>query len=182
MAVPTRILAIPGSLRRGSHTRSLVERAVAAAPDGATVVVYDDLASLPPFNEDDEAERTPATVLALRAAIDEADAILIATPEYNGSIPGVLKNAIDWASRPHGVAELVGKPVALVSSSPSPFGGSWALADLRRILGLSGAVPIEADLSVGKVHERHDDTAIDEQLATLVADVVAAATLEVDYV
>ncbi len=173
-ASPVRILAIAGSLRRGSHSRALVELA-ASLLEHAELQPYDGLATIPPFNEDDE-EAAPATVLAFRAAIGAADALVIVTPEYNGSIPGQLKNALDWASRPYGLAEIVGKPVAMVSSSPSSFGGTWALADLRRVLERSGAVPLEDALSVGHVHQEGSSATVRSRLSELLTALIAASS------
>lgn len=167
-----RILAISGSLRRGSHSRSLIDVAGRTATATVEYATFGDLALIPPYSEDDEGDATPEVVLAFRAAIGAADALVIATPEYNGSIPGQLKNALDWASRPYGASEIVGKPVALISSSPSPFGGTWALADLRKVLERSGAAPIEASVSVGKVHEEGGSDAVTVQLAGLLASLV----------
>jgi NAD(P)H-dependent FMN reductase len=169
-----RILAIPGSLRRGSHSRHLLDVAGSVA-DGASYDVLETLADIPPYSEDHEGDETPGPVLAFRAAIGAADALVISTPEYNGSIPGQLKNALDWASRPYGLSEIVGKPVALISSSPSPFGGTWALADLRKVLERSGAAPIESSVSVGKVHEERDSEAVADQLRALVSALVLAS-------
>jgi chromate reductase len=151
-----RVLAISGSLRRGAYSTGLLRAAREDAPNGITVEFYDGLDRIPPFNQDLEHD-PPEAVRDLNARIEEADALLIATPEYNGSVPGVLKNALDWASRPHGEAALTGKPVAVIGSSPSPFGGAWAQEHLRRALALSGAVVLEDELKVGRVDERFAD-------------------------
>src|SRR5919109_659858 len=114
-----RVLAISGSLRRGSYSSGLLRAARELAPAGAEIELYDGLADLPIFNEDLE-ESPSQPVRDLRERIAAADALLIATPEYNGSVPGGLKNALDWASRPHGTAVLVSKPAAVIGSSPTP--------------------------------------------------------------
>jgi len=114
------IAAIAGSLRAGSHTRALLRAAASDLPPGIRLTIWDGLAHVPPFSEDAEAGPAPAGVAALRALIAGAGAVLIVTPEYNGSIPGQLKNALDWASRPRGGAVLAGKPAAAISASPSP--------------------------------------------------------------
>lgn len=150
------VLAIAGSLRNASYNRALLRAVATFEIVGITIELEDGLGLIPPFNEDDEGERTPAAVSAFRQRIGKTDALLIATPEYNHSIPGVLKNAVDWASRPFGLAEIVGKPVGLISSSGSPFGGVWAQADLRRVLTASGARVLEAGVAVSKVGERFD--------------------------
>lgn len=152
----TRLLGISGSLRRGSHNTALLRALAERAPEGVEMELYTGLAAIPAFNEDDEGERTPAAVLDLRARIAAADALVIATPEYNYSIPGALKNALDWASRPYGTSEIVGKPVAVIGSSPSPFGAVWAQTELRKVLGASGARVLEHEVVVGKVPERFD--------------------------
>jgi chromate reductase len=134
-----RILGIPGSVRRGSHNRRLLRAAGDVLPPEAELVVWEGLAGLPIFDEDAEAA-PPAAVRELFAAVEAADALLIATPEYNGSVPGQLKNAIDWASRPYGEqSSLWAKPAAVVSASTGGFGGVWAQQELRRILGIAGA-------------------------------------------
>jgi len=151
-----RILAISGSLRRDSYSSGLLRAARELAAAAVEIEIYDDLAEIAAFNEDLE-ESVPAAVADLRERIGAADALLIATPEYNGSIPGALKNALDWASRPYGEAALVGKPVAVIGSSPSPFGAAWAQEHLRRALSLSGSVVLERELKVGRVDERFED-------------------------
>ena len=116
----------------------------------------DDLGSIPPFNEDDEGDRTPQSVLDLRHRIGEADALLISTPEYNHSVPGVIKNAMDWASRPAGRSEIVGKPAAVMSASLSTFGGVWAQAELRKSLAAAGARVHDEGVALSKASERVD--------------------------
>ena len=127
---PLTFLGIAGSLRRGSYNRGLIRAAVDLAPAGTAVIPYD-LADLPMFNADVEAEGDPAAVAAFKRAIGEADALLIATPEYNHCVPGVLKNAIDWASRPAGRSVLTGKPVAIMGASTGGGGTARAQAHLR---------------------------------------------------
>jgi chromate reductase len=134
-----RITGIAGSLRRESFNRKLLHAAAHEMPHGAELTVWDGLGAVPPFSEDLEAAPAPAGVTDLRQVIAEADGLLFATPEYNGSVPGQLKNAIDWASRPRrGV--LQGKPAAVISASPAPYGAAWAQADLRKILKIAGPI------------------------------------------
>jgi chromate reductase len=125
-----KILAISGSLRADSHNTNLLRSATEVTPAYADLVLWDGLKDVPPFDEDDEAS-APTAVVRMRAAVADADAILFATPEYNSSIPGQLKNAIDWLSRPSMTAALRNKPVAVVGASTGAFGAVWAQAELR---------------------------------------------------
>jgi chromate reductase len=148
-----RILAIAGSLREGSYNRQLLDLAATILPAGVELAVWEGVRDLPAFDEDDE--DTPSfSVAAFRSAIAASDAVLIATPEYNGSIPGALKNALDWGSRPQATSAFRGKPVAVIGASPGAFGGVWAHAETRKVLGLMGARVVEAELSLGKAPER----------------------------
>ena len=134
-----RVLGISGSLRRDSYNSALLRAASYTMPPDAELVVYEGMAELPPYNEDVERDGRPEPVQALWAQVEQADAVLIATPEYNGSIPGCLKNALDWLSRPVATNALRGKPVAILGSSTGSFGAIWAQNDLRRVLGIIGA-------------------------------------------
>jgi chromate reductase len=143
-----RILGISGSLRRGSHNRKLLRAAAAALPPAADLIEWDGLADLPAFDED--REKTPAEpVRAFLDLIASADALLIATPEYNASLPGALKNALDWASRPLPSSVLRCKPSAVIGASTGLFGAVWAQAELRKVLTASGAHVLDAELPVG---------------------------------
>jgi chromate reductase len=171
-----RVLAISGSLRRGSYNTALLEAARELAPAGVAVELYDGLAAIPAFSEDLEGE-PPAEVLDLRERIAAADALLIATPEYNGSAPGALKNALDWASRPRGEAALVAKPAAVVGASPSAFGAKWAQEQIRRALMLSGAMVVDQELTVAKVDERIvDGELVDGEVRAKLAALLGALT------
>ncbi|MCH7593262.1 MAG: NAD(P)H-dependent oxidoreductase [Chloroflexi bacterium] len=150
------ILAIPGSLRPNSINRGLLEAVREVAPVGVQVQIYGGYAELPVFTEPLDNGPEPESVRELREQIRDADALLFATPEYNGSVPGGLKNAIDWASRPYGNSPLAGKPALVVGASPSPNGARWAQADLRRILGVAGADVIDSELAVGRAPELFD--------------------------
>src|SRR4051794_36926324 len=145
---PFTVLGIAGSLRRGSVNRTLLAAAAPLLPPGAALRTWDGLADVPAFDEDREAGPAPAPVAALRAAIAGADALLIATPEYNGSLPGALKNALDWASRPYGGSVLEGRAVAVVGAGPGPTGAGGAQADLVRVLGRAGARVLGGPLPV----------------------------------
>src|SRR5215208_1774549 len=144
-----RILGISGSFRRDSHNTRLLRAAAHALPPGAELELFDGLADLPPYCEDADAEGAPEAIEHLRGRIAEADALLIATPEYNASIPGVLKNAIDWASRPFPDNALRGKPVVVIGASTGLFGAVWAQAELRKVLHHAGADVLEDELPVG---------------------------------
>jgi chromate reductase len=174
-----RILAISGSLRIGSFNTGLIRTARDLAPAGVEIELYDGLDSIPAFNEDREAV-LPAPVQELNRRIREADALLVATPEYNGSAPGALKNALDWASRPHGTAPLVAKPAAVMSASPTAYGGKWAQEQIRRALTLSGAMVIDTELTVERADKKIArgavvDSATRDGLAAVVADLAEAA-------
>lgn len=147
------ILGVSGSLRGGSHNTALLRAAVRVLPAGIELVRFDALAAIPPFDEDHEDEPAPTAVRRLRAAIASADALLIATPEYNASIPGQLKNALDWASRPFATSALRGKPVAVIGASTGPFGAVWAQAELRKVLRTIGARVVERELPIGRAHQ-----------------------------
>ena len=152
-----RILAIPGSVRRDSHNARLLRHAAERAPAGVEIEVWDGLKSIPPYDEDDDVEIAPAPVAELRRAIADADGLLFATPEYNSSIPGVLKNAIDWASRPRATTPLQGKPAAVVGATTGSFGAVWAQAELRKVLASTGARVVDLELPLSKAHEAFDD-------------------------
>ena len=169
-----RILGISGSLRRDSYNTRLLAAAADALPDDVELVRWDGLAAVPPFDEDAEAAPVPAAVADLRAAIAAADAVLFATPEYNGSVPGQLKNALDWVSRPYATNPLRNTPAAVVGASTGGFGGVWAQADLRRILARIGARVLDAELAVTHVHTRCDEDGnlIDDEVQQGLAGVV----------
>src|ERR687888_2700954 len=129
-----RVLGISGSLRRDSYNSGLLRAAADVLPSGVDLEVFDGLKAIPPYDADDDTELAVAPVTALREAIAAADAVLIATPEYNASIPGVLKNALDWASRPFPDNVLRNKPVAVIGASTGMFGAVWAQAEARKVL------------------------------------------------
>jgi NAD(P)H-dependent FMN reductase len=140
-----KILTLVGSLRAASVNRRIAELAAEVAPDGVTLTIFDGLAELPFYNEDIDNERDlPASVAALRRAAAEADAALVVTPEYNGSIPAVIKNAIDWLSRPFGRGALRDKPVAVIGGSLGRYGGVWAHDETRKSFAIAGPRVVEA--------------------------------------
>jgi chromate reductase, NAD(P)H dehydrogenase (quinone) len=151
-----RILGVSGSLRESSFNTSLLRAAVEAAPDGVELELWDGIGELPLYDEELDGDDAPDSVRRLRKAWAEADAILFATPEYNGSVPGGLKNAIDWASRPTLEAVLRNKTVAVAGASTGQFGALWAQQDLKRILGIAGARVVGTEIPVGRAHERFD--------------------------
>ena len=150
------ILAISGSLRSGSYNTALLRAAVEEAPRVVEVELWEGLKEIPAFDQDDELEPA-ATVEAFRDAVRKADAVLIATPEYNSSVPGALKNALDWASRPLATNVFRNKPVAVIGSSAGAFGAVWAQAELRKVLAAMGARVAEVELAVGHGHEKLDE-------------------------
>ena len=167
------VLVITGSARQESHTRRLGAQLVAALPDG---VLAPRLTELPYFDQDVEAT-PPAAVTRLREQVAAADTVVFVTPEYNGTIPGLLGNAIDWLSRPYDgrPAVLRGKPVLAVAASPGGVGGVRALVSLRTVLGNAGADVRDARLSVPEVHVRLDDPSFDLELMELVSSFAVAA-------
>jgi chromate reductase len=154
-----RVLGISGSLRRDSHNSALLRAAGELVTEhGVEFVVFDGLKAIPPYDEDDDVGSGPDAVARFRRAIADADAVLFATPEYNSSIPGVLKNAVDWASRPLATNVLRNKPVAVIGASTGMFGAVWAQAELRKVLGAAGARVTDVELAVGHAHEHLDPT------------------------
>jgi chromate reductase len=172
-----KILGISGSLRRDSYNTALLRNAP------LELELWDGLKSIPPYDEDDDVEPAPPAVAEMRAAVAGADALLIATPEYNASVPGQLKNAIDWLSRPFATSVLRNKPVAVVGASTGAFGAVWAQAELRKVLATAGARVVEGDVAVGHAHERFDangvlmDDNLREQLKEVVDALVSQASL-----
>jgi chromate reductase len=179
-----RVLGISGSLRRDSLNSALLRAAAERLPTGAELIEFDRLGDVPPYDEDVETDGTPAAVEKLRDAVRNADAVLIATPEYNSSIPGQLKNALDWVSRPAGQSALNGKPAAVIGASTGMFGAVWAQAELRKVLGAMGGRVIEAELPVGHAKELLRDGLLElspeqsEHLEEILAELVAQAEIE----
>jgi len=185
---PFRVLAIPGSLRSGSLNRRLLETVAELAPQDVEIVLYDGLGGLPHFDADLDTRPGPEAVEDLRARMFAADGVLIATPEYNSSIPGVLKNALDWASRPLGTGALAGRPVAVAGVSPSAFGAVWAAAEARKVLAASGARVVETELGIKKADtllgddDRFDEVTVAAVLVLVdeLREVAAAAAAEAE--
>ena len=160
-----KVLAISGSLRGGSHNTGLLRAAAEEAPADVEILLWEGLKEIPPYDADDDVTPGPATVEALRDAVRDADAVLFATPEYNSSVPGALKNALDWASRPLATNAFRNKPVGVVGSSAGMFGAVWAQAELRKVLGAMGARVAEIEVAVSHAMEKFDEqgTLIDDE-------------------
>jgi chromate reductase len=169
-----RVLGLSGSLRRDSHNRALLRAAAALLPPGAELVEWDRVAELPAYDEDLDTALVPEPVRALREAVAAADAVLIATPEYNASLPGALKNALDWISRPFATNPLRGKPAAVIGASTGLFGAVWAQAEARKVLSTIGAQVLERELPVGQAHDAWaaDGTLHDPDLRAALAGIV----------
>ena len=144
-----RVAVLVGSLRADSVNRKLAELLRDQAPDGVTLDLVDGLDRLPFYNEDIDGTEVPATAAALRERVAGADRVLAVTPEYNGTMPAVLNNAIDWLSRPYGQSALTGKPFGVVGTTPTPYGGKWSHADALRSATIAGAVVVE-DVTVSQ--------------------------------
>jgi chromate reductase, NAD(P)H dehydrogenase (quinone) len=151
-----RVLAISGSLRDASNNTALLRALREEAPAGVEVELWDGLKEIPPYDADDDLVPGPEQVESFRSLVREADAVFFATPEYNSSIPGALKNALDWASRPLATNAFRNKPVAVIGSSAGAFGGVWAAAELRKVLGAMGARVTEVEMAVGHAHDKLD--------------------------
>jgi chromate reductase, NAD(P)H dehydrogenase (quinone) len=171
-----RIIGISGSLRRGSHNLTLLRAAATQLPPNAVFAEYRELAAIPAYNEDLDTAAAPAAVRSLRRAIATADAVIIATPECNSSVPGALKNALDWASRPWPDNSLRGKAVSVIGASAAVFGAVRAQAELRKILTTIGADVIDDQLPVGQADQAFDRRGqlADRELRARLAEVVAA--------
>ena len=176
-----RVLAVPGSLRADSYNSALARAAAELAPAGVEVEVYEDLAFVPPYDADADGEIPPDAVSELRERIANADALLFVTPEYNGSIPGVLKNAIDWASRPpRGGAAIWGKTAAIAGATTGQYGAIWAQQDLRRVLGIAGARVIPGELPVARAQDVFDGSGrlVDSRVAERLREHLTALAAE----
>ena len=176
-----KVLAISGSLRSGSYNTQLLRAAEELLPPEVDFVLYQGLKAVPPYDQDDDVQPASPAVAALRGAVAEADAVLFATPEYNSSIPGSLKNAIDWVSRPVATNPLRNKPVAVVGASTGAFGAVWAQAELRKVLAAIGARVVDGEVAVGHAptrfdeHGRLEDESLQEQLQETIEALLAEA-------
>lgn len=171
----TRIAVLVGSLRADSVNRKLAEHLRDRAPEGVVLEIVEGLGDLPFYNEDTDGESAPAAATALRARIADADRVLAVTPEYNGTMPAVLNNAIDWLSRPYGAGALTGKPFGVIGVTPTPYGGKWSHEDALRSAKVAGAVVVEA-ITVSQSALEVDvftDTAVQARLLDAVATLAA---------
>lgn len=176
----SKVLVLVGSLRAASVNRQIAELAAEQAPDGVNLQIFDRLGELPFYNEDIDTADVAEPVVALRAAAAEADATLVVTPEYNGSIPGVLKNAIDWLSRPFGNSALKDKPLAVVGAALGQYGGVWAHDETRKSFGIAGPRVVE-DLKLSVPSKSLDGKHPREnaEVAEALRDIVGKLTAEV---
>jgi chromate reductase len=176
-----KILGISGSLRADSLNTKLLRAASELVDGEVEFEVWDGLKAVPPYDEDDEAGPAPLAVARLRSAISQADAVLFATPEYNASIPGQLKNAIDWVSRPVATNPLRNLPVAVIGASPGMFGAVWAQAELKKVVALIGSRVIDIELPVAQAATRFDadgrliDEEIREKLTEILNELLSTA-------
>lgn len=177
-----RVLALSGSLRRGSYNSLLLRAAGELLDPGDELVLWERIGEVPAYDQDEDVEPAPPAVTALREAVVAADAVLISTPEYNSSIPGALKNALDWASRPIATNVFRGKPVAVIGSSAGIFGAVWAQAELRKVLAAMGAQVAEVELAVGRVNEKFgpDGEIVDDELRDGLLDTVRVLGAQVE--
>src|SRR6266508_1845082 len=176
-----KILGVSGSLRTGSWNTKLLREAGQLLPPGVEFELYENLKAVPPYDEDDDRDPVPAAAADFRNAIADADGVLFATPEYNSSVPGQLKNAVDWASRPLATNVLRNKPVAVVGASTGAFGAVWAQAELRKVLAATGARVVEGEVAVGHADRHFDETGAltDEAMREQLAEVVDALVEQV---
>jgi chromate reductase len=175
-----RILGMSGSLRRDSYNTSLLRAASEAVDTDVAFEIYEGLKDVPPYDEDDDAIPRPESVERLASAIEGADAVLFATPEYNASVPGQLKNAIDWISRPRATNVLRNKPVVVIGASTGAFGAVWAQAELRKVLATVGARVLELELSVPHANTQFDNGVLtDEAIQAGLTDTVEALVAEI---
>src|SRR3954462_3716096 len=151
-----KVLGLSGSLRSDSHNAKLLRAAGSLLPPEAELVHFGGLKAIPPYDPDDDGRERPFAVRALHEAIGAADAVLISTPEYNHSLPGQLKNALDWMSRPYATTPMRGKPVAVIGASTGMFGAVWAQAEARKVLSAFGAQVLDAELPVAAAADVFD--------------------------
>jgi chromate reductase len=169
-----KVLGISGGIRRDSHNTKLLRAADELLRPEVEFEIWEGLKAVPPYDADDDVEPAPAAVAQLRAAVAAADAVLFATPEYNSSIPGQLKNALDWVSRPLAKNPIRNKPVAVIGASAGAFGAVWSQAELRKVLSAMGARVIDGEVAVGHAPTRFDESGrlVDKDLRAQLAEVL----------
>jgi chromate reductase len=184
-----RVLGISGSLRRDSYNTALLRHVGELLEvEGAEFAIYGGLREIPPYDQDADVADAPEAVARIRAAVTEADAVFITTPEYNYSIPGVLKNALDWVSRPRDTHAMRNKPVAVIGASAGRFGAVWAQAEARKVLSGMGARVIDGEVPVNLAVERFDadgrlsDEHLEAQVRQVAVTLLAEAQAESDEV
>jgi chromate reductase len=177
-----KVLAISGSLRPDSYNTKLLRAAEELLPPETDFVLYQGVKAVPPYDDEDDVQPAPMAVAALRSAMAEADVVLFATPEYNSSIPGSLKNAIDWVSRPLATNPLRNKPVAVVGASTGAVGAVWAQAELRKVLAALGARVVDGEVAVGHAPTRFDEDGRleDESLREQLEETIEALLTEAE--
>jgi chromate reductase len=168
------LLGISGSLRRGSHNTGLLRAAVEELPDDVELRLDDGLGDVPPYDEDEDHDDPPEAVRRLRGEIAGAHGLLVATPEYSHSIPGQLKNALDWAARPFPGSALQFLPAAVIGASTGAFGAVWAQAEMRKVLAAAGARVVDGEVALGHAHERFDERGalLDEEARSQLREVL----------
>lgn len=179
------VLGISGSLRSGSYNRALLRAAARELPSDVDFEEWGGLGRIPPYDADRDAEPGAEAVVDLREALTRADAVLIATPEYNHSVPGQLKNALDWASRPLPDNSLRDKPIAVIGASTSVFGAVWAQAEVRKVLAASGAAVVDEELAVARAQDAFrsngslHDAGLRTALSAIMGELLVAARVPV---
>src|SRR3954470_12523954 len=179
-----KVLAISGSLRHGSYNTMVLRAAQELFPNDVEFELYDGLKEIPAYDEDDDGPDAPVAAERFRSTLAGADAVLFATPEYNSSVPGQLKNALDWASRPIATNVLRNKPVAVVGASSGAFGAVWAQAELRKVLAAIGARVVDGEVAIGHAHEQFTsagrlvDPEIEQNLASVLRELIDVARPE----
>lgn len=177
MTSPTSVLVLLGSLRTDSLNRRIAELLRDRAPEGVSVAIAEGLHEIPFYNEELDGETVPAAAARLRQQVAAADRVLAVTPEYNGTMPAVLNNALDWLSRPFGAGAITGKPFAAIGATPTPYGGKWSHDDARRSAGIAGAHVVD-DVVVSESAVSGDVLADEAVVARLVGALEALVATE----
>lgn len=177
MSDTTHVAVLVGSLRADSVNRKVAEYLRDHAPEGVTLDVVEGIDALPFYNEDIDAGSAPEAAERVRDAVAQADGLLLVTPEYNGTMPAVLNNAIDWLSRPYGQGAITGKPVAAIGVTPTPYGGVWSHEHALKSVTIAGGVALE-DVTVSQSSIDVDVLGTEEVIAKLQGAVDAIAAFQ----